>query len=61
MIQNTSKIVALSIMTILLFGTIYASIGLEEADAAKSKKDTKKQSTKAKKGMMAHNKYKTGR
>jgi len=48
-------------MAILLFGTIYASVGLEEADAAKSKKDTKKKSEKAKKGMLAHTKYKTSR
>ncbi|MBM3904457.1 MAG: hypothetical protein FJ357_04930 [Thaumarchaeota archaeon] len=61
MITNTSKIVALSVMAILLFGTIYASVGLEEADAAKSKKDTKKKSEKAKKGMLAHTKYKTSR
>jgi len=34
MIQNTSKIVALSVMAILLFGAIYVSVGLEEVDAA---------------------------
>ncbi len=61
MIKNTSKIVALSVMAILLFGTAYASIGLEEADAAKAKKDTKKKSVKAMKGMLAHTKYKTSR
>lgn len=61
MIKNTSKIVALSVMTILLFGTVYASVGLEEADAAKAKKDTKKKSAKAIKGMLAHAKYKTSR
>jgi len=34
---------------------------MEEADAKKSKKDTKKKSEKAKKGMLAHTKYKTSR
>jgi hypothetical protein len=60
-IKNTSKIIALGVMAILLFGTAYASVGLEDADAAKAKKDTKKKSAKAIKGMLAHSKYKTGR
>lgn len=49
---------ALAVITIFVFGVVYAGVALEEADAAKSKKHDKKKSLKAIKGMMAHSKYK---
>lgn len=57
--QTYTKIMALAVITIFVFGTVYAGVALEEADAAKAKKHDKKLSAKAKKGMLAqHLKYK---
>lgn len=48
-----SKVVALAVIAIFVFGTVYAGVGIEEVDAVKSKKNHKVNSVKAKKGLLA--------
>lgn len=48
-----SKVLALAVIAIFVFGTVYAGVGIEEADAVKSKKNHKVHSVKAKKGLLA--------
>lgn len=55
--KTLSKTMLLAAITVMMFASVYASVALEEADAAKSKKD-KLKSVKAKKGWLAHSKYK---
>lgn len=50
-----SKVLALAVIAIFVFGTVYAGVGIEEADAAKSKKNHKINSVKAQKGLQARN------
>lgn len=47
------KVIALAVIVIFVFGTVYAGVAIEEADAAKSKKKHKVKSVKAKKGLIA--------
>jgi len=48
-----SKVISLAVITIFVFGTVYAGIAVEDADAVKSKNDKKFKSAKAKKGWLA--------
>lgn len=56
--KTNSKTILLATVVVLLFVSVYASVGLEDANAMKAKKDSKKQSAKAKKGLLAQNMYK---
>lgn len=56
--QTNSKTILLATVAVLLFGAVYTSVGLEDANAMKAKKDTKKQSAKIKKGLLAQKSYK---
>ena len=47
------KVLALAVIVVFVFGTVYAGVGIEEADAMKAKKNHKVNSVKAQKGLMA--------
>jgi hypothetical protein len=50
--KTISKTLILGAIAIMLFASVYANVGLDEADAVKAKKD-KLKSAKAKKGWLA--------